>query len=202
MTHAQWMFEADAIRRMEQQRADMVVDVFKAAHRAFHDSMVRLLGLGIGAAGMKRELEKDGVADKDMLTPWVPMVISCGHPEVLSKLRERDQIDEALSKESEVGKADGFAAALMNADKGDLEPIFMESSNALAADLDREMKATLRAMGIVLAEDQQTDDPAAFANPASTKHRGVNDSSPAPVTDEPLSTPVTLTLIEERDGPE
>jgi hypothetical protein len=146
MTHGQWLFEAQALRKKEEDalkgRDELVSAVFKASHRAFRETLIALLGLFIGAKRKRRPVEDDATTDLDedvsddasdveevaaeeeeVRTPFLPLVYYLARPDMLNDMLAEDAEDRAAEEAAEDKNLDLLNEQLMSLEEGDLEPL-------------------------------------------------------------------------------
>lgn len=149
MTMEQWYFEAYCIaqreKKMKEERATLVRDVYTASTRAFRNTLISVLGTYIGA---------DRPSDMDEADlPSIPLITLICRPEVVEELLERHKEVGLIGNLLESESADLLNEDLMNSD---LDIDAMLSPHLSSDPLDRissdEADQMLRELGIVLTD--------------------------------------------------
>lgn len=145
MNHAQWLFEATALRKKEREEAEkhdhLIRAIFTASRKTLRELLVHILGLNIGAG------KPEGDSD---LTPYIPLTLYTGRPDVMNEMMEREKNQEKMKDALDNENLDQLNDSLMNLDAGDLEPLF---TGALSSDpferwLAPDNLENLRAVGV------------------------------------------------------
>lgn len=150
MSRMQWLIEAVALRKREDEekkrQSDVVTEVYKAASKTFRETLIHILGVNIGA----------GKAKEGEPTPYIPLVATMGRGEVIEELLKRESDEKHLTESLDDSNLDKFNEDLMGLDLGDLEPVFSGSNSD---DAFERWKAPdnvelMRAMGVELHEGE------------------------------------------------
>lgn len=146
MSHAQWLAQAKIYQIQEQREREsqskLIEEVFSASIKAFRETLIRILGTNIGAGKPK---------NPDDPTPFYPMSMIVGRPEVLEELIQREQEELRVTAAVEDPELDKFNDELMNIDFGDIEPLLnsgINSDDPLERWKSDEWQQMLRDMGI------------------------------------------------------
>lgn len=144
MSLAQWTFEARALRRKEDESFKLVQEVFLHAHKVFRNDLISLLGLSIGA----------GKADEDKpdSTPFIPLNLYCGRPEVMEQLSELDGKEQAATSATKDKSIDALSDLILNMEEGDLEPIISRKKDPLDYVTNDAAQSLMRDMGIEISD--------------------------------------------------
>lgn len=144
MSLAQWTFEARAIRRKEDESFKLVQEVFLHARKVFRNDLISLLGLSIGA----------GKADEDKpdSTPFIPLNLYCGRPEVMEQLSELDGKEQAATSATKDKSIDALSDLILNMEEGDLEPIISRKKDPLDYVTNDAAQSLMRDMGIEISD--------------------------------------------------
>lgn len=129
MTDAEWVFEAEALRRKEQAENDMQLATFKANARVLRETLIGVLGLHIFApkdAGGEADVAVDetpGDGAEAKVPSFMPAVFLFGNHHLLAKQIEQKQ-EEGFATDAMNDEAfEAFSQKLAQGDFSDLDPV-------------------------------------------------------------------------------
>lgn len=125
MNHAQWLFEAFALRKKDEleakQRSQLAQAVYRESVRAFRETLIHLLGLNIGAGKPNDEADT---------TPFIPFLLTFGRHDVVEELMARDAEERLTENALDNEGIDELNMGLSKLEMGDLEPLLFSGANS------------------------------------------------------------------------
>lgn len=138
MTPAQWLFEYHALQAKEKQTSDLVVEVFKQSGVVARKLLISLLGLDIGPP------------DENGERVVIPLSMLAGNPEMMAKVHETLQQEQAVAETTTDAEFDALSAKLAKGDVADLDPVLFGDMKPISKDYvhSEEYRQALEALGV------------------------------------------------------